>query len=132
MPLLPNGRHMTPFLGVITSFVNSRSPNKAADFSLAQALDTPQAQLAYFKLSQQIPAQTSVAKSPLVQKNAVFKAFSAELKYSVPMPNIPQMQTVWTAMSVIADIINGKVSPAVGANDFVKDIKQGIKVLNAG
>ena len=48
------------------------------------------------------------------------------------MPNIPQMQTVWTAMSVIADIINGKVSPAVGANDFVKDIKQGIKVLNAG
>lgn len=132
MPLLPNGRHMTPFLGVITSFVNSRSPNKAADFSLAQALGTPKAQLAYFKLSQQIPAQTSVAKSPLVQKNAVFKAFSAELKYSVPMPNIPQMQTVWTAMSVIADIINGKVSPAVGANDFVKDIKQGIKVLNAG
>ena len=132
LPTLPNGRHMTPFLGVITSFVNSRSPNKAADFSLAQALGTPQAQLAYFKLSQQIPAQTSVLKSPLIQSNAVFKAFSTELKYSRPMPNIPQMQTVWTAMTVIADIINGKVSPKVGANDFVKDIKQGIKVLNAG
>ncbi len=132
LPLLPNGHHMTPFLGVITSFVSASSPNKAADFSLAQALGTPQAQLAYFNLSQQIPAQTSVRKSPTIQTNPVFKAFSTELRYSIPMPNIPQMQTVWTAMTVIDDIINGKVSPTVGANDFVKDVKQGIKVLNAG
>ncbi len=132
MPTLPNGKHMTPFLGVITTFVNSRAPNKAAAFSLAQALDTAPAQRAYFQLSQQLPALTGVRQSPLVRNSAMFKAFSDQLKYAKPMPNIPQMQSVWTAMSVIQDIINGKLSPAVGARDFVKDVKQGIKVANAG
>ncbi|MCY0898557.1 MAG: maltose ABC transporter substrate-binding protein [Firmicutes bacterium] len=131
LPHLPNGRPMTPFLGVITSFVNARSPNKAADFSLVQALGTPQAQLAYFRLEQQIPVDTRVLNNPAIQRSPVFKAFATELGYATPMPNIPQMQTVWSAMGVIADIINGKVSPSVGAHDFVKDIKEAIAVSNA-
>ena len=44
------------------------------------------------------------------------------------MPNIPQMQAVWSAMGEISNIILGKVSPAAGAHDFVAQIKKGIQV----
>ncbi|WP_053959766.1 maltose ABC transporter substrate-binding protein [Sulfobacillus thermosulfidooxidans] len=131
LPTLPNGHPMTPFLGVITTFVNARSPYQAADWSLAKALSSSNAQMEYFKLEQQIPALTSLRESPTIQNNASFKAFSDEVRYAVPMPNIPQMQAVWSAMSVIEDIINGKLTPTTGANDFVKDIKQGIKVAQS-
>lgn len=128
LPQLPNGRNMTPFLGVITTIVNSRSPYQSADWSLAKALDTASAQKSYFTLSQQIPALTSLENSAAIRNNPSFKAFSQEVPHSVPMPNIPQMQAVWNAMSVIKDIVNGKVTPKTGANDFVSNVKKGITV----
>jgi arabinogalactan oligomer/maltooligosaccharide transport system substrate-binding protein len=131
LPTLPNGKHMTPFLGVITTIVNSQSKYQAADWSLAQALATPAAQMKYFEEEQQIPVSKSVLESPQIQNDKVFKAFADEIKYAVPMPNIPQMQSVWSAMAVIKDIINGKVTPTVGANDFVADIKKGEEVQSA-
>ncbi len=131
LPKLPNGHAMTPFLGVITAFVNSRSPQQAADWSLAEFLSSRQAQLQYYNVSQQVPAMTALQHSPAVQHNPLFKAFAAETPVAVPMPNIPQMQAVWSAMSVITNIIQGKVSPAVGAKDFVQNIKKGIQVQNS-
>lgn len=128
LPTLPNGHHATPFMGVKTTIVNARSQTQAADWSLAEAISNRSAQLAYFNQAQQIPASLSLQKSVTVQSDAYFKAFATEIPYAVPMPNIPQMQAVWSAMSVISNIISGKVSPAQGAHDFVNNIKKGIAV----
>ncbi len=125
-PTLPNGKHATPFLGVITAFVNKESKTQAADWSLVQALTSAQAQEMYFRDSQQIPALLSVQKSSAVQSSPTFKAFVEQLRYAVPMPNIPQMQAVWTAMSILQNIIAGKVSPEQGGKDFVQNIQKGI------
>ena len=131
LPTLPNGHAMTPFLGVITTLVNSRSSQQVADWSLAEFLSNRQAQLDYFDVSQQVPAMTSLQHSSVITKNPLFRAFAAETPHAVPMPNIPQMQAVWSAMSVIQNIIEGKVSPAMGAKDFVKNIKKGIQVQSS-
>ncbi|KRW92170.1 ABC transporter substrate-binding protein [Alicyclobacillus tengchongensis] len=125
-PTLPNGKPATPFLGVITAFVNKESKTQPADWSLVQALTNASAQKTYFSDSQQIPALVSVQKSPAVQNNPAFKAFTAALKNSVPMPNIPQMQAVWTADTILQNIIAGKVSPQQGGKDFVQNIQKGI------
>lgn len=125
-PKLANGKSATPFLGVITTFVNSKSKNQAADWSLVQALSSPKAQVAYFNDSQQIPALLSVQKSKTIQSNVAFKSFTDALHNSIPMPNIPQMQAVWTADTILQNIISGKVSPAQGGKDFVQNVQKGI------
>lgn len=127
-PTLSNGKPATPFLGVITAFVNSKSHETTADWSLVQSLTDSQAQTDYFNDSQQIPTLTSLQQSSTVQSSVYFKAFADQLQSAVPMPNIPQMQAVWTAMSVLTNIISGKVSPQQGASDFVNNIKKGIAV----
>lgn len=128
-PSLPNGQSATPFLGVITAFVNSKSKTQAADWSLVQALTDKEAQLTYFNDSQQIPALLSAQQSPDIQNDPVFKAFSVAVQHAQPMPNIPQMQAVWNAMSVLQNIIAGKVSPQQGGQDFVNNVKKGIALM---
>ncbi|PWI57101.1 maltose ABC transporter substrate-binding protein [Sulfoacidibacillus thermotolerans] len=127
-PTLPNGHPATPFLGVITTFVSASSHTQSADWSLVKAITNANAQQMYFQNAQQIPALTSVQQSAAVQDNPYFKAFADQVKNAVPMPNIPQMQAVWTAMSVLSNIIDGKVSPEQGAQDFVANIKKGILI----
>lgn len=125
-PTLSNGQPATPFLGVITGFVNSKSSTQDADWSLMQALSNSDAQLTYFNDSQQIPAMTSAQQSSAVQGDPAFKAFSDAVQHATPMPNVPEMQAVWNAMSVLKNIISGKVSPQDGAKDFVNNIQKGI------
>lgn len=125
-PKLSNGKPATPFLGVITAFVNKESKTQDADWSLVEALSNASAQRTYFSDSQQIPALVSVQKSKAIQQNPAFKAFTAALKNSVPMPNIPQMQPVWNADTILKNIIDGKVSPEQGGKDFVQNIQKGI------
>lgn len=127
-PSLSNGQPATPFLGVITSFVSQSSHSQPADWSLVQAISGAKAQQVYFQNAQQIPALNSVQQSPAVQNDPYFKAFADEVQNAIPMPNIPQMQAVWTAMSVLENIIDGKVSPAQGGQDFVSNIKKGILI----
>ncbi|QQE78643.1 maltose ABC transporter substrate-binding protein [Alicyclobacillus sp. SO9] len=127
-PTLPNGKPATPFMGVKTTIVNAKSKHQAADWSLAKALTNKAAQQKLFNDAQQIPALKSLQNSSVVQQSPMFKAFADQTKVAVPMPNIPQMQAAWSAMSVIKNIVNGKVSPQTGANDFVKNIKKGIQV----
>lgn len=125
-PTLPNGKPATPFLGVITAFVNAKSQTQPADWSLVQALTNQTAQMNYFNDSQQIPADTTLQQSSTIQSNPAFKAFAAATKTAVPMPNIPQMQAVWTADTILQNIISGKVTPQQGGKDFVQNIQKGI------
>jgi arabinogalactan oligomer/maltooligosaccharide transport system substrate-binding protein len=127
-PTLSNGQPATPFMGVQTVIVNAKSKTQTADWSLVQALTNADAQTQYFDGSQQIPALKSLQGSSTVQSSPMFKAFADQTKVAVPMPNIPQMQPVWSSMSVIKNIINGKTPPAQGAKDFVKNVKKGIQV----
>ncbi|MCL6445677.1 MAG: maltose ABC transporter substrate-binding protein [Alicyclobacillus sp.] len=128
LPKLSNGHPATPFMGVITTIVNSRSRTQAADWSLAEALSGASAQLQYFNASEQVPTLTKLQKSVTVQSDPYFKAFADQINHAVPMPNIPQMQAVWSAMSIIGNIISGKIAPAAGAKQFVENIKKGIQV----
>ncbi|WP_273365245.1 maltose ABC transporter substrate-binding protein [Alicyclobacillus herbarius] len=127
-PTLPNGHAATPFMGVQTVIVNAKSKTQAADWSLAEELTSSAAETKYFNDAQQIPARKSLQQSETVQSDPYFKVFAEQTKTAVPMPNIPQMQAVWNAMSVITNIINGKVSPEQGAKDLVKNIQKGIRV----
>jgi len=127
IPSLPNGQPATPFLGVQTAVVNARGHHIPAAQSLAAYLANA-GQMGYFKANADLPAFLSLQNTPAVQTNVYDKGFISALKYAIPMPNIPQMNSVWGAMSIITNIIKGSISPEAGANQFVKNIKTAIKV----
>ena len=130
LPTLSNGQAATPFMGVKTAFVNARSPQnlRSAEWSLLQAVTNASTQEQLFNASQAIPATLKVQNETAVQNDPNSKPFADQVKTAVPMPNIPQMQAVWGAQSVIKNIVSGKVSPKTGAKDFVKNIQKGIQV----
>lgn len=127
LPSLPNGKPATPFLGVITAAVSSRSHNIPAAQSLAQYMAN-EGQMSYFKVNADLPAIVSLQKSKVVQTNQYDAGFIAALKYAFPMPNIPQMSSVWSADTIIGNIIKGQISAKAGATQFVKNIKTAIQV----
>lgn len=127
IPSLPNGHPATPFLGVITAAVSSRSHYIPASQSLAQYLANA-GQMGYFRVNADLPALLSLQRQPVVQHNPLDAGFISALKYAYPMPNIPQMQDVWNADTIMVNIIKGSISPAKGAAQFVKNIKTGIAV----
>jgi len=127
IPDLPNGHPATPFLGVQTAVVNARSHNLVAAQSLA-AYMADAGQMGYFKVNADLPAFLSLQKEAVVQNNQYDKGFISALKFAIPMPNIPQMSSVWSSMSIIANIIKGSITPQGGADQFVKNIKTAIKV----
>lgn len=127
IPNLPNGRPATPFLGVMSAFVNARSHYPAAAQALASYL-AGAGEMQYFKVNADLPAQVRLQKLKAVASNPFDSAFIEQSKTAVPMPNIPQMASVWNAMTIITNIIKGSVTPAKGAAQFVKNIKTGIKV----
>ena len=130
LPTLSNGQPATPFMGLKTAFVNARSPQnlRAAEWSLLKAITDATMQEELFKTSQAIPTLTKLQKDSVIQNDPNIKPFADQIKTAVPMPNIPQMQAVWGAMSVMKNIVSGKVSPEQGAKDFENNVKKGIQV----
>ncbi len=127
IPNLPNGHVATPFLGVMSAFVNARSHNPVAAQALASYLASA-GEMGYFHANADLPALTRLQKLKAVQTNPLDVGFIAQSKTAIPMPNIPQMQAVWNAASIIGNIIRGSVSPQQGATQFVKNIQAGIKI----
>ena len=127
IPSLPDGKPATPFLGVMTAFVNARSHNIPAAQSLAQFM-ADAGQMHYFHVNDDLPALLPAQHNKAVQTNPVDAGFISALKYAIPMPNIPQMASVWSSMTIIANIVKGSTTPAAGAHQFVKNIETAIKV----
>ena len=127
LPKLPNGKPARPFIGVMTAMVNQRGHNIPSATALAQYLSTAP-EIQFFRVNADLPALVNLQNSKEVQSNPFDAAFLKQAKVGIPMPNIPQMQAVWSAMGEIANIILGKVSPTAGAHDFVAQIKKGIQV----
>lgn len=130
-PKLGNGKAATPFMGVQTAFVSNKSAqaNRAADWSLIQYLTTATAQTQYWQASKRIPSLVSLQKSKMITSNSLFKAFADQAKVAVPMPNIPEMQAVWTAApSVLTSVVNGKLNPSQAAQTMVSSIQKGIMI----
>lgn len=127
IPSLPNGHPATPFLGVMTAAVNARGHNVPAAQSLAKYMANA-GQMGYFRVNADLPSLLRLQRAKAVQDNKFDAGFISALKYAYPMPNIPQMASVWSSMSIIGNIIKGSISPTKGADQFVKNIKTAIAV----
>lgn len=88
------GETAAPFVGVQGFYVSSQSKNAlVAQEFLTSYLATYDAQKALYEADPRIPAWTELADE--VSSDPVIAGFVASSENGVPMPNIPEMGSVW-------------------------------------
>jgi len=125
LPTLPGGLQPHPFSSIYAAFVSSTSNQQTLDWSLITYLSTRYPQLD-LKIDGSIPAQKSLLDSSLVQGDPILAGYAKTVLAAEPIPNVPQMQAVWTpVMNQITLLSHNKVTPAQAGANMLQQIKQG-------
>jgi len=126
---LGNGDHAKPFVGVQGLMVNSRSQNKAfATEFVINYLATAEGIYNFYIADPRLPAREDVAD--IIAKRGgpipedIVSAFQKAAAGGVPMPSVPEMAPVWSAMEeALLNIISGNQEVEPALNDAVNKIK---------
>ncbi len=119
------GETAAPFVGVQGFYISSQSKNAlVAQEFLTKYLATYDAQKALYEADPRIPAWTALADE--VSSDPIIAGFVASAKTGVPMPNIPEMGSVWDLWNAAqVQIIKG-ADPASTWQKMVSDLQAAI------
>ena len=129
---LEEGKYGKPFVGVQGLMVNALSPNKsfAIEF-LLKYLSSKEAMYEFYKADPRLPSRGDVvdlikAKGGPVPFEIV-KGFTESAAGGEPMPNVPEMGSVWGPMGdALSQIINNQLDPETAMKEAVTKIKTAI------
>jgi arabinogalactan oligomer/maltooligosaccharide transport system substrate-binding protein len=120
------GKPITTALGVQASFVAEKSPNKDLAWDLMKYL-TENIDPVIIEKGGRIPATKAGTALDSFKTSKEMVAFSEQAKVAVPMPNIPEMQAIWTpAGDVLKSLAEGKVDAKTAGDQMTQAIKEGI------
>ena len=124
IPLI-NGERPRPFVGVQGFMISAFSRNKMlAKAFLDEYVITKETMLALFEKGARPPVYIPALHEV---KDADAKAFYEIASEGVPMPSIPEMNSVWTAWSNAIELVfNGKLSPQQALDEAVAQIRTAI------
>ncbi|MGN0902088.1 MAG: extracellular solute-binding protein, partial [Succinivibrio sp.] len=95
LPILPNGRPMSSFLGVKGYAISTW----AKDHELAEQFLRYISQPKYAKLryteTKEIPPVKAVMADPIITNDEFANAIAVQASRAVPMPSVPEMSEVW-------------------------------------
>lgn len=120
------GETAAPFVGVQGFYLSSQSDNAllATDF-LVNYLATEEAQRALYEADPRIPAFTSIAQE--VSSDPIIAGFLASSQGGVPMPNIPEMGSVWDFWNAAQSQIMNGADPASTWSQMVTDLETALQ-----
>ncbi|MFY0760134.1 maltose ABC transporter substrate-binding protein [Metabacillus dongyingensis] len=98
LPKLDNGETPKSFSGIKAYYVNSYSKYPKAATLLAQFATSKDMLEKRFEMTGQLPPQTELIESDAIQNNEIASAFLEQAESALPMPNLPEMQSVWGPM----------------------------------
>lgn len=104
-PKLDNGVVPTSFSGIRAFYVNAYSKYPDAAALLAQFMTSEELLLKRFEMTGQLPPVTALLDNPTVKNDEVAAAFLEQASHAVPMPNIPEMVSVWDPMKAALSTI---------------------------
>ena len=117
-----------PFAGVQGFMVNSFSQNKTLAFDfLLNYIATKETMLALYRRDPRPPAYLPALEDPEVASNPDIAAFGEQARSAIPMPNIPQMSSVWGFWADAQDLIaTQQAEPAEALQEAVDKIKEAL------
>lgn len=113
VPPLASGEAFSGFMGVQGALVNSFTNLKVEAANFAKWLSRKDAQISMARLSGRIPASVSALEA--VKSDPIIAGFGAALLNAEPMPNIPEMGSVWSPMGNALTVLTEDANADVGA-----------------
>jgi arabinogalactan oligomer/maltooligosaccharide transport system substrate-binding protein len=128
LPKLENGEVPQTFTGTKGYYVNAYSKYPQAATLLAKFATSDEMLLKRYELTGQLPASIGLIENKKIKSNELNTAFLEQAKYSIPMPNITEMQTVWGGMEVAYTAIwNNAAEPQASLDKGVQQINEAIE-----
>ena len=121
LPSLPNGKPMSPFLGVQLMGASAFSKNKDAALDFISYMTCTNSAVTLFEGNNKVPVRKSAVASDAVKANPNIAVWNAQAADGVPMPNIPAMSNVWKPWGDAMDAI----IPANAADDKIQGLLDG-------
>jgi len=129
--IIPGGK---PFVGVKNIYLSSESTNKEAAIEFMKFFTgLVQGENGYnapYRLAIEvghIPALVELYMKDDIRKNEVIKGFSSQAALGIPMPNIPEMASVWGEMdSALQLVYTGQQTPDDALNTAYQEIMANI------
>ncbi len=129
LPTLEGGAVPHPFMGVQAAFVSSASKHKDEAWQLMKYL-VEKSGIALFEVNPRIPARKVDRENEKVKSDPIMAGFAASAANAHPMPNIPEVQAMWTpGGNALTVITKGEQKPADAAKACVEQIKEGIATM---
>ncbi|MFS0637891.1 maltose ABC transporter substrate-binding protein [Mesobacillus foraminis] len=127
IPTLPNGEAPTPFSGVKGYYVNAYSKYPQAATLLAKFATSDEMLMKRFEMTGQLPPTQKLLEDKRVKDDEIKAAFALQVATAVPMPNITEMQSVWSSMEMaFTSIWNNDTDSKEALDKGVQQIKQSI------
>jgi len=130
LPKLDNGNYPTSFSGIKSYYVNAYTKYPEAASLYASFAASKEMQLKRFEMTGQVPTRHDLADAPEVANDPVVSGILAQAAHAIPMPNIPEMQTVWGPMASAFSLVwNENVDPQKALDDAVTQIRDAISLM---
>lgn len=121
-----NGEDVTPFMGVQVAFVSSKSDKQEDAWELVKYLAENSGDIV-LEEGNRIPVYSESFETDAFKENEHMEAFVEQAKVADPMPNVPEVQAMWTpAGTNISLMIQDQQTPQEAADKTVEQIKEGI------
>ncbi|MCI5577797.1 MAG: extracellular solute-binding protein [Succinivibrio sp.] len=133
LPILPNGKPMSSFLGVKGYAISTWAKDHDLAEAFLQFINQPKYAKERFVKTQEIPPLKSVMADPLITNDEFANAIAVQASRAVPMPSIPEMSEVWGPIDgALEAIITGKTSVKDGLKAATDHINYQIEAFRSG
>lgn len=124
MPTM-NGKPLPTFVGVQAGFVTARSKNQTEAMDLLKYLAENAEEPVLLNVGHRIPALNSVADK-VKKSDPITAAFIEQVDNGIPMPNIPEVISMWKINDSLNLLTSGKVSAKDYGAKAENDVKSAI------
>ena len=132
LPLLPDGKPMSSFLGVKGYVVSTWSKDKALAQKFIEFINQPQYVKARYIATGEIPPLTAMIDDPLIKNDEKASAVAVQSARATAMPGIPEMSEVWGPANAALELsLTGKQAPQAALDGAEKQIKMQIDAMQA-
>ena len=123
-----SGTTAQPWIGVNGFMMSKFAPNRfAAAKYLREVVSTTAFQVSMFKLGDRMPALLAAQNDASVVNSKDFAAFGKYGALGIPMPNIPQMDKVWTDWgNAFKSVADGKSTADAAFKLAAENVKKAI------
>lgn len=117
-----------PFLTAEALIMSSKCKDKKAAFEVMKFFSGPEAAFIMATKGNQPVANLSAYEKPEVKSHPFIPIFKKQAENAVPMPNIPEMNMVWTPFDLaIGKVLNNTASPKEALDEAQKKVETSVK-----